>query len=121
MKTLQNNFTTPEQSRRLLELGVPAKSADCFWTNPIGSKMYASPIVRNKITYRYKDWFKTNHYFYTPCWSVGRLIEIYSLCVTCDPNVESPMLGSGNNTELFVNMLEFAKHINILDFSKLEE
>lgn len=31
MSKLQNNFTTPEQSKRLLELGVPADSADCFW------------------------------------------------------------------------------------------
>ena len=30
MKKLQCNFTTPEQSKRLLELGVPADSADCF-------------------------------------------------------------------------------------------
>ena len=30
MKKLQNNFTTPEQSKRLLELGVPADSADCY-------------------------------------------------------------------------------------------
>lgn len=29
MSKLQNNFTTPEQSKRLLELGVPADSADC--------------------------------------------------------------------------------------------
>ena len=31
MKQLQNNFTTPEQSKRLLELDVPADSADCYW------------------------------------------------------------------------------------------
>ena len=31
MKTLQNNFTTPEQSKRLLELGVPADSADIYY------------------------------------------------------------------------------------------
>ena len=30
IKKLQNNFTTPEQSKRLLELGVPADSADCY-------------------------------------------------------------------------------------------
>ena len=28
IKKLQNNFTTPEQSKRLLELSVPADSAD---------------------------------------------------------------------------------------------
>ena len=32
MKKLQSNFTTSEQSKRLLELGVPADSADCYNT-----------------------------------------------------------------------------------------
>ena len=31
MKKLQQNFTTTEQSKRLLELGVPADSADCYF------------------------------------------------------------------------------------------
>ena len=31
MAKLQNNFTAPEQSKRLLELGVPADSADCVY------------------------------------------------------------------------------------------
>ena len=31
MKTLQNNYTTPEQSKQLLKLGVPTDSADCFY------------------------------------------------------------------------------------------
>ena len=36
MKTLQNNFTTPEQSKKLLELGVPIDSADMFYNNAWG-------------------------------------------------------------------------------------
>lgn len=32
IKKLQNNYTTPKQSKRLLELGVPADSADCYYT-----------------------------------------------------------------------------------------
>ena len=114
MKKLQNNFTTPEQSKRLLELGVPADSSDCYY----------APFTRG-VQVRHEPYELRNTFFdeypFTPCWSVGRLIEIYSLCVTCDPNVRSPMLGSCNNTELFVNMLEFAYTINVLDFSKLEE
>lgn len=30
MGKLQNNFTTPEQSKKLLELGVSVDSADCL-------------------------------------------------------------------------------------------
>ena len=79
---LQNNFTTVEQSRRLLELGVPANSADMYWDNYyFTSNEYKSPIVRNKHSYRYKDFFKMNKEIYTPCFSVGRLIEIYITCI----------------------------------------
>lgn len=35
MKKLHNDFTTPEQSKRLLELGVPADSADMLWDGTI--------------------------------------------------------------------------------------
>lgn len=31
MKTLQNDFTTTEQSRKLLELGTPADSANMHY------------------------------------------------------------------------------------------
>ena len=81
---LQNHYTTPEQSKRLLLIGLPAKSADMFWNNHIGSKMYAAPLVRSKHTYLYKDFFKSNNDFYIPCWSVGRLMEIFDICCTLD-------------------------------------
>ena len=28
---MDKNFTTIEQSKKLLELGIPANSADCYW------------------------------------------------------------------------------------------
>lgn len=127
MKKLQNNFTTPEQSNRLLELGVPAKSADCFWSNPVGSKMYASPIVRNKLSYRCKDWFKKNNYFYTPCWSVGRLIEIYLTCALeyhpyDDFYTETPSLHlmAFDKDRLIEEVIEIMSE-DKMDFSKLED
>lgn len=33
MSKLQNNFTTSEQSKRLLELGIPTNSADCYYND----------------------------------------------------------------------------------------
>jgi hypothetical protein len=88
MKKLQNNFTTPEQSKRLLELGVPADSADMYYTrtNPI-PKVYIEGTTR--------------HAYHTPCWSVGRLIEIYHICVgpgcsftfhVCFPNLMNEIM-----------------------------
>ena len=75
MKQLQNNFTTPEQSKRLLELGVPADSADCYYTDRRITIWYRSKF--DKV-----DWSaKVGHdLFYLPCWSVGRLLEICKIC-----------------------------------------
>lgn len=72
MKQLQNNFTTPKQSKRLLELGVPRYSSDGY---------------RNLKGYRYSldgildvELFFKNFPDFLPCWSVGRLIEICKIC-----------------------------------------
>lgn len=79
MKTLQNNFTTPEQSKRLLELGVPADSADCFITRPHTTvNTCVVDVLRDELyskTEKFTDFFE-----YLPCWSVGRLMEIITMC-----------------------------------------
>jgi hypothetical protein len=86
---LQNNFTTIEQSKKLLELGVPEWTADMFY-DVNSEKKYRSwefcpEIIPLNTTYRKYlaygekyDVFK-HEYFY-PCWSVGRLIEIMNIC-----------------------------------------
>ena len=75
MKKLQNNFTTPEQSKRLLELGVPADSSDCYYDKSINpTKVH---IKQSKEEYS-KHW---NCLYTTPCWSVGQLIKMWEICV----------------------------------------
>ena len=123
MKTLQNNFTTPEQSKRLLELGVPADSADCFFAS-FEQEELGQPHMLYGLLYskRVPSGYEKK---YLPCWSVGRLIEIITIC--CNHY-------SGNNDIIFnqaaVNygMIECLiaylaiekKDVNV-DFSKLEE
>lgn len=70
MKKLQRNYTTIEQSKRLLELGVPADSADCYYKMNLYS-------FKTEMCFTKED---SLLYHYTPCWSVGRLIEIYLIC-----------------------------------------
>ena len=76
MKELQDNFTTVEQSKRLIELGVPRNSADCYrWD--FGEQFnirYSSEV--HTIYFDYQKSWKDK----IPCWSAGRLIEIYELC-----------------------------------------
>lgn len=120
MKKLQNNFTTPEQSKRLLELGVPADSADCYWsfrsdslTENWGYRCYIgeSPAIKNNL-------FSYRQGYTLPCWSVGRLIEIYHICVSrgfsfnvCFPNLMN---------EIMYKLGE-AHRNGWLDLKKLEE
>lgn len=117
MKKLQQNFTTPEQSKRLLELGLPADSADCYH-NRIAEKPYIL-----SMPYSYSNWDdKDNPPL--PCWSVGRLIEIICNChivtnqlmenwICCDKNT--------NLIELLIRDIEAYTNVQHMDFSRLEE
>lgn len=129
MKQLQNNFTTPEQSKRLLELGVPADSADCYWqfqsdtlTESWGYRCHigTSPAIKNNL-YSYRNGYTI------PCWSVGRLIEILEI-ILGSPWSDKELLGKqGTLLERVVSDFEdIVKYKEIfkdnrIDFSKLEE
>ena len=83
MKTkFKNNFTTREQSEKLLGLGIPADSADCFfylYTNDSDNPH----ILYKKLSETQADYdspFSSIKAVLYPCWSVGRLIEIWLLC-----------------------------------------
>ena len=77
-KDLQSNFTTPEQSLKLLEMGFSASTADCFRESEKHND--------GKITYReakeineYEQFMNDVRYEHAaviPTWSVGRLIEL---------------------------------------------
>ena len=116
---LHNNFTTLEQSKKLLEMGVPTWTADCFHTtdlqhNPIED---ATPAI---ITYQLDTheivWDKVYGF---PCWSVGRLIELYCLAT----GVEYTKIGISeiSLTELMIKLIEVAVKLKTFDFSKLEK
>lgn len=115
MKKLQNNFTTPEQSKRLLELGVPANSADCYYDQ------YQILNFRNELDYGY-DFFGLNFRF-IPCWSVGRLIEILKICIANKHKTELDEIFE--ELEMCIDTIQvlvqiFIEYRNVIDFSKLE-
>ena len=71
MKTLQSDLTTPEQSKCLLKLGFPAESANFYYQD------YGSiPMV----VWTEMQPLNLRRGILKPCWSVGRLMEIYELC-----------------------------------------
>ncbi len=112
MKTLQNNFTTPEQSKRLLELGLPADSADCGIVEDImhgGQEILRIPYTR---------WCKGYENISTPCWSVGRLLEIMLIC----DRTTGVFNFLGTDRDLpGVIVRHIDEYLTKYDFSKLEE
>lgn len=119
MKKLQNNFTTPEQSKRLLELGVPADSADCYY-NTDGENIGVLPDNTtfgefNKSIKRVLD------KELSLCWSVGRLMEIIMRC-----HKQGILFFSSiriYKTDILNNSIidYLIKYMPDMDFSKLED
>lgn len=126
MIKFQKDHTTPEQSKRLLDLGVPADSAnyarfqDDFYPEVLHSKY--SEYMENLIFTEPEE--------YTPCWSALRLMEIIDICAlgeNSDPNIaEYPSTIKVMNklhipyVEYLVKSIERAVQLEIIDFSKLD-
>lgn len=126
IKKLQNNFTTPEQSKRLLELGLPADSADCYFFT--GGRKYDGvprPFFLFPRTYEYiADFNDAYGDKVLPCWSVGRLMEICKKCCITEKLYKQMK----DRTDLYLNMTDgwitemvFEVTRDNIHFSKLEE
>lgn len=143
IKKLQNDFTTPEQSKRLLELGVPADSANMWWEKDETIRIngeWVHGAAWSKVPSHF-NWDRDNNRFYTyseikksvedftgndtlPCWSVGRLMEILDICDISKVKDEYPR--TDEVTKIFGSVIEYLvrtfEHMKVkLDFSKLEE
>lgn len=132
MKQLQNNFTTPEQSKRLLELGMPADSADMMWDGTFNNEneweFEPFPTFEDKpfsfwqSLYRHIDSCNI-----LPCWSVGRLIEIMTICYKWDLlscasfRIYVTDIIGHNLINQLINDLSLEISRGKMDFSKLEE
>ena len=126
MKQLQDNFTTPEQSKRLLELGVPADSADMLWDGCIDAKdgwvFEDFPIYTDKPFSYYQLLYRQEDVVHIlPCWSVGRLLAI---CKMCEPKKDYEQLWDEmkyceNLCVLIISHI--IANLPIINFSKLED
>ena len=123
IKKLQNDYTTPEQSKRLLELGVPADSADCVLENldtaenGFSKEEYTRWIIEDRHVK--SDIFSDrNKDIFLPCWSVGRLIEIYVIARGVDISY-LPIERGEDMVKYLIRLYE--EKVKDLDFSKLEE
>lgn len=124
MKNIQNNFTTPEQSKRLLEFGVPADSADFYYDK---DEVEIDEIIHPYILPFNRKFSNYNDMFYLPCWSVGRLIEIYLTCaLECHPyddfytETQSLHFIASDKDRLIDEIIEIMFD-DTMDFTKLED
>lgn len=115
IKKLQNNFTTPEQSKRLSELGVPINTADCYY-NTDGENIGVLPDNTTFEEFN-KSIKRVLCKELSPCWSVGRLMEIYGICM----GIEGFFYCKGNFIDEAIRRIKYSVKKNWLDFSNLED
>lgn len=118
MSELKKDYTTPEQSKKLLELGIPIESANIVYYHTPDS-WHDPYLITEK---RQIENLKSGKGL--PCWSVGRLIEIFETCTSTKferwshRGVVRPLL------EDCIEHIKFALNPDTImkfDFSKLEE
>ena len=122
---LQNHYTTPEQSTRLLELGVPEWTADCVlrhynWAEDnLNENNWEYPCIQAFGYEGNLDRFLDDEYDKVlPCWSAGRLEEIF---VKARGYEDGMMSINGRNTiDYLIGLFAMPREDRFkLDFSKL--
>jgi len=121
MKQLQNNFTTPEQSKWLLELGLPADSADMYYSKMSTETFWSLYTIGSGATYTSIS-TPPYDFMFVPCWSVGRLIEICNTCAGIE-HIDFNTIAwlQAGWSESLVRVIRDLVKYNLMDFSKLEE
>lgn len=123
------NFTTFEQSKRLIELGVPVDSADCVGYIVDKSDIFNEyfqkgetriTAINPRHTYTQVTTLKCGETWLDepfPCWSVGRLIDIINNSTKLGYLV---LYSSDILIERLIKVIENHSKFNEIDFSKLE-
>ena len=129
MSNMKNNFTTFEQSKKLIELGVPVDSADCVGyivdkSIDICSEYFQKgetriTAINPRHTYTQVTTLKCGEVWLDepfPCWSVGRLIDIINNSTKLGYLV---LYSSDILIERLIKVIENHSKFNEIDFSKL--
>ena len=130
MKQLQCHFTTPEQSKRLLEIGVPANSADCYyydWAWFPEAEHYGKQVnVVQWDDFNEENRLRENKVY--PCWSVGRMMEIDLICNTNRNDRSALETKLYNSIDTRISLVEWCVRVMMdkiisghYDFSRLED
>ncbi len=104
---ITDNKTTQEQSERLLQLGLPAETADCYKDPDIPDCGY---FFRENFTELSNDFFKCSKHVY-PVWTVGQLQRLIMMATG------SPMQIHPDNSPMevcmrYAEIAGFAEYFN---------
>ena len=119
----QHHFTTPEQAKALLELGVPQTSADMYCFRDVAGNLYYNMVPSWQPIFSKQRFWDNFPHDYIPIWSVGQLQWIIKVCATDDVEKEKAFteLGifPGPQVNLLVQM--FSENSPVMNLSKLED
>ena len=121
LKEMLRDYTTPEQSERLIKLGLPIKTANCVRVNRTGMVFFVADggTVEDYI----RVYNEERHEAASPCWTAGRLLELtFMFCEGAkrENDVTIEEYGWRNGIiESLIQSLEIVKEK--LDFTKLEK
>ena len=126
MIELKPLFTTQEQSKTLIELGVPRDTADFKYVpqRTFNSYFLADPadgLDDSKVFYPNEPTFNGTgvREWDIPCWSIGRLFQILSICYDhprCTYVLDMSMFP---DMESMIGDIEYNVKNGMVDFSKL--
>ena len=82
-------YTTLEQSKKLVELGLDTKTADMCWTNHRYGPMRSSLTIAAKTISEYKNLLKrfaddSDSTVFYPAWSLGALLNAMPVYIIID-------------------------------------
>ena len=120
-------YTTEKQSEKLLNAGLPANSADCYFgllsTNPCSDNDEYFPreiIIRQNIKQLSPDFFETEiGKEFLPCWSFGKLMNILGKCFTPQYSYLYEITDC-YDCEMLIDEIISRSEVNQLDFEKLK-
>lgn len=116
LQHIYENYTTEEHVDTILSLGIPIDTADCY-IDACGNR-----YIRSQNEGEQDDTF-FDEFGYTPCWSAGRLIEIWLLCNNAQYSVPLTFCIDRQTKDivyLLINMLKKQK-MEGTNFSILKE
>ena len=107
LQHIYENYTTEEHVDTILSIGIPIDTADCY-IDACGNR-----YVRSQNEGEQDDTF-FDEFGYTPCWSAGRLVEIYCTAT----HLMFPELSTPYMVKDIIGIIK--QESKYTDFSKLE-